>query len=308
MINYFYSNVRSRQINSQDEAKTGTWIHAIEPTKEELDFLAEKFSLERDLLDDAIDIYEAPRAEMEGKDAYVFTRYCHPDGKDIATEPLLIIYTSDNIITIMRKDDTVLDRIINGNIEVLTTQRTKVFLHILEQINRSYKLQLNQVTKRILQIRSKLRQSEITNFEFVSFIELEEDLNEFLGALQPQQAVLLSLRTGRYMRLYEEDKDLIEDLTLSTTELIEMTKSRLRTLVNVRQAYDTIATNNLNRIFKRLTSIGIFLSVPMVVGGFWGMNVDVPFKNNPHGFSIIVVGTVITTMITVYYFHKHKWL
>ncbi len=308
MINYFYSNARARQITTVEEAKAGVWVHATEPSEEELNFLAKKFSLERDLLDDAIDIYEAPRAEIDGKDAYVFTRYCHPDGKDIATEPLLIIYTSDNIITIMRKDDSVLDRIITGGLEVLTTQRTKIFLHILEQINHSYKIQLHQVTKRILQIRSKLRQSEITNFEFVSFIELEEDLNEFLGALQPQQAVLLSLRTGRYMRLYEEDKDLIEDLTLSTTELIEMTKSRLRTLVNVRQAYDTIATNNLNRIFKRLTSIGIFLSVPMVVGGLWGMNVAVPFKDNPHGFSIVTTGTVIATIITVYYFHKHKWL
>ena len=308
MIKHYYSNARARSLEILDAPKTGSWCHVVEPTHEELEKLVELFSLDLDLLKDAIDIYEAPRVEISEVSTYVFTRYCYPEGKDIATEPLLIIYTPDNIVTVMRRGHEVLDQIINGKVEILTTQRTKIFLRILEQINHSYRLQLNQVSKRVLQIRSKLRQSEITNFEFVSFIELEEDLNEFLTALQPQSAVLVSLRTGRYMKLYEDDQDLIEDLTLNTTELIELTKSRLRTLVNIRQAYDTIATNNLNKTFKRLTSIGIFLTVPMISAGFWGMNVAVPIHDYEHAFSIVVIATALVTFITVYYFHKKHWL
>ena len=208
----------------------------------------------------------------------------------------------------MRREHQVLDQIIDNKVELLTTQKTKTFLRILEQINRSYRLQLNQVSKRVLQVRSKLKQNEISNFEFVSFIELEEDLNEFLTALQPQSAVLVSLRTGRYMKLYEDDQDLIEDLTLNTTELIELTKSRLRTLVNIRQAYDTIATNNLNKTFKHLTSIGIFLTVPMIIAGFWGTNVAVPFREYRHAFSILIILTVALTLLTIIYFKKRRWL
>lgn len=308
MIKHYYSNARARKLEELEKPKTGSWCHVVEPTHEELDQLVKDFGLELDLLKDAIDIYEAPRVEISEGSTYVFTRYCYPEGKDIATEPLLIVYTPDHIVTVMRRSHGVLDQIIENKIEVLTTQRTKIFLRILEQINTSYRLQLNQVSKRVLQIRSKLRQSEISNFEFVSFIELEEDLNEFLTALQPQSAVLVSLRTGRYMKLYEDDQDLIEDLTLNTTELIELTKSRLRTLVNIRQAYDTIATNNLNKIFKRLTSIGIFLTVPMIVAGFWGMNVAVPLHDYKHAFTVVVVATALVTFTTVYAFHKRKWL
>lgn len=308
MITYYHSTARARALEILESPKAGTWIHVVDPSHAELDELAENLSLDRDLLNDAIDIYEAPRAEISDKDTYVFTRYCHPAGKDIATEPLLIIYTANNIITVMRRSDTVLDQLLQGGVEVLTTQKTKTFLRILEQINRSYRIQLTQVSKRILQIRAKLRQSEITNFEFVSFIELEEDLNEFLTALQPQSAVLHSLRTGRYMKLYEDDQDLIEDLTLSTTELIELTKSRLRTLVNIRQAYDTIATNNLNKTFRRLTSIGIFLSIPMIAGGLWGMNVALPFSEDPAAFWIILLMVGVTTGIFIYYFKKRRWL
>jgi magnesium transporter len=90
--------------------------------------------------------------------------------------------------------------------------------------------------------------------------------------------------------------------------LIEITKSRLRTLVNIRQAYDTIATNNLNKTFKRLTSIGIFLTIPMIAGGLWGMNVVVPLNDEPHAFTVIILATTILTLSTVVYFKKRRWL
>ncbi len=308
MITHYYSNARSRQLEIVERPKVGSWCHVIGPTEEELGQIAKDFDLEIDLLKDATDLYEAPRIEIDEGITYVFTRYCHPEGKDVATEPLLIVYTPNNIVTILRHDNPVLDRLIQGKVEVLTTQKTKTFLRIIDQINRSYKLQLNFVGRRVLQIRSKLRGSGMSKTDLIGIIELEEDLNEFLTALQPQGAVLVSLRTGRYMRLYEEDKDLIEDLLLNSTELTEITKSRLLSLVNIRQAYDTIATDNLNRIFKRLTSIGIFLSVPMIFSGLWGMNVGVPFANDRLGFWKVFLLTGLTTFFTVLYFRKKKWL
>jgi len=290
------------------EPKPGTWCHIVEPSAEELDYLAETFKLDRDLLQDATDIYEAPRVEVSNGNTYVFARFCHPEGEEIATEPLLIIYTSNNIMTVMRKNDTVLDQIINDHVTVLTTQKTKLFLHILEQINRSYRLQLNLVSKQVLQFRARLRRAEISSVELVRFIEMEEDLNEFLSALQPQGLVLTALESGKYMKLYEDDRDLVADIKLNTSELIELSKSRVRTVVNIRQAYDAIATNNLNRTFKRLTSIAIFLSVATVISGLWGMNVPVPFHDNQYGFWIVAIFIASVVYAATRFFNFKKWL
>lgn len=308
MITYYHSTARSRILTKIDSGKAGSWCHVVAPTDKELDYVAAEFNLDRDLLNDATDVYEAPRVESDGSTTYVFTRYCHPQGQDVATEPLLIVYTSNNIVTVMRKTDTVLDRIISGHVEILTTQKTKTFLHILEEINRSYRLQLTQVSKRILQTRSRLRRAEVSNVEFVSFLELEEDLNEFLTALQPQALVLNALESGKYMRLYEDDRDLVQDIMLNTSELIEVSKSRIRTVSSIRQAYDTIATNNLNKTFKRLTSIGIFLTIPMIAGGIWGMNVALPFAENQNAFWIILASVIVTTYVMVSYFKRRNWL
>jgi magnesium transporter len=308
MITVYHSTARERKLTAVPESRIGSWCHVVEPTDAELDTVAERFGLDRDLLVDATDIYEAPRVEVDEGVTYVFTRYSNEDGQDVSTEPLLIVYTNSNIVTIMRSNSTVLDQLINGRIEVITTQKTKTFLQLMVQVNRSYRLKLNQVSKYILRTRRELRSSQINNKDLIGFIELEEDINEFISALQPQALVLNALESGKYMRLYEDDRDLVEDLKLSTSELIELSKTRLRTLMNMRQAYDAIATNNLNRTFKRLTSIAIFLTIPTIVSGIWGMNVLVPLHSNPHAFWLILglIGLLIAAVVT--FFRKQRWL
>jgi magnesium transporter len=308
MITVYHSTARERKLTAIPESRIGSWCHVVEPTDAELDTVAERFGLDRDLLVDATDIYEAPRVEVDEGVTSVFTRYSNEDGQDVSTEPLLIVYTNSNIVTIMRSNSMVLDQLINGRIEVITTQKTKTFLQLMVQVNRSYRLKLNQVSKYILRTRRELRSSQINNKDLIGFIELEEDINEFISALQPQALVLNALESGKYMRLYEDDRDLVEDLKLSTSELIELSKTRLRTLMNMRQAYDAIATNNLNRTFKRLTSIAIFLTIPTIVSGIWGMNVLVPLHSNPHAFWLILglIGLLIALVVT--FFRKQRWL
>jgi magnesium transporter len=307
MVTYYHSTARSRKLSVLSQPKAGSWCHVVEPTPSELDEVAEKFKLDRDILTDATDVYEAPRVEVNEGVTYVFARYCHPEGRDISTEPLLIVYTNNNIITVMRSADDALDLLISGKVPILTTQKTKTFLHILEQINRSYRVQLNIVSKQILQYRSELRQSAVSAESIVKFIELEEDLNEYLTALQPQALVLTALESGRYMKLYEDDRDLVEDIMLNTSELIELSKTRVRTVTNIRQAYSVIATNNLNKIFKRLTSIAIFISIPTVVGALFGMNVALPFQDHPQAFIIIILIISGLMFVTFRYFDRKNW-
>ncbi|HSH55857.1 MAG TPA: magnesium transporter CorA family protein [Candidatus Limnocylindrales bacterium] len=307
MTTAYYNTDANAVLSVIDASQSGAWISVAGPDEAELDQLAETYKLNRDLLADAVDIYEAPRIEKDEGNIYIYTRYCFPEGREIATEPVLIIHTSDFIITVMRADTTIFNSFFNGRIPVMTSRRTQLTMQILAEINNSYQRQLNKVSKQILRIRAQLRQSSISNRDFVGIIELEEDLNEFLAALQPQASLLVSFTITKYLRLHEDDKEIVEDLKLETSELIELTKSRLRTLVNIRQAYDAIATNNLNQTFKRLTSIAIFLTIPTVIGGLWGMNVSVPFAEYEHAFTIVL--TIIFTLITltVTFFRRKKW-
>lgn len=308
MIDIYHSTARARKLAKLDEAKVGSWVHVVEPTDEELDKLAQELDLDRDVLQDATDPHEAPRVEVSDGKVYVFCRYCRPEDPDIPTEPMLVIYTDKNIVTVMRSADNILEGLISGKSQMLTTQKTKTFLHILDQINNSYRTQLLQIGKQILRFRSQMRRTEASSIDLIKFIELEEDLNEFLSALQPQALVLNALESGKYMRLYEDDREMADDIMLSTNELIELCKSRLRTVVNIRTAYDVMATNNLNKIFKRLTSIAIFLAIPTIIGGLWGMNIEIPYQHSKYAF-FGVLGLILVCMYaTARFFSYKKWI
>ncbi len=306
MITIYYSRARERALQKIEEPRAGAWIVASQPTDEELGILVD-YGLDSDILADAVDPYEAPRVEIEDGTVYIFTRYCYPEGKEVATEPLLLAYTSEYLFTVGRIETKILNNMTRQRNETVTTKKTKTVLQILEDINGSYENQLNRISRQILQLRAKMRQGSLTTKEFVGIIELEEDLNEFLSALQPQALLFASLLSGKYLRLYEEDRDMIEDIERGTDELITQTKGRLRTLVNMRQAYDAIATTNLNTTFKRLTSIAIFLTVPTIVGGIWGMNVALPLANNSHAFLIVM--SIILVLMTglILFFRRKKW-
>ncbi|MEJ0073466.1 MAG: magnesium transporter CorA family protein [Candidatus Saccharibacteria bacterium] len=308
MTTLYYSRARERALQKIDKPRAGAWIVVEAPDAKELDALAADYGLARDGLEDAVDIYEAPRVEVDDGAVYIYTRYCYPEGKEIATEPLLIVYAQDYVFTIMRSKTGILDQLMHGGIDVITTQKTKLLLQILAEINRSYSLQMTKLARRILQMRAHMRQLQVATREFVSIIELEEDLNEFLSALQPQALLFRSLLAGKYLRLYEDDRDIIEDIELGTGELITQVQGRLRTLVNMRQAYDAIATTNLNNTFKRLTSIAIFLTIPTIVGGLWGMNVDLPYEHGHYAFAVVIGVIVVLEVGTIWFFNRRKWL
>lgn len=308
MQTIYYSNAQSKSFEILDAPQKGAWISLVGPKPEELETFAEQFNLDINLLLDAIDPYEAPRVERDDDKVYIYTRYCFPQGVEIATEPLLLIHTKDYLISIARKDPVVLQGIIANPDNAITVQKTSLLMHILAAINQSYRVQLTIVSRRVLRFRAELKKANISTQEFITIIELEEDLNEFLAALQPQAVMLQSLTSGKYFRLYEADHEVMTDLRLDVAELTEFTRSRLGALRNIRQVHDAIATNNLNQTFKRLTSVAIFLSVITVVAGLWGMNVPVPFGDSQDGFWFVSGLSAALVALFIYIFAKRDWL
>jgi magnesium transporter len=100
----------------------------------------------------------------------------------------------------------------------------------------------------------------------------------------------------------------MEDLVQDTRQLIESSRSSLRTIVNIREAYSNIMTNNLNRRVELLTSITVVLTVPTIVFSLWGANVPVPGENNKYAFAILAISTLVAMAAILYGLYKKRWL
>lgn len=309
MIRYFYKNIRSKKLVELDDYKQGAWVYVENPNDAEIAMLVNKFKLDPGHIDDARDEDEMPRLEKEGELTYLFTRYANTkDDMQISTMPLLFIIGPDILITISLNTIPRLERFIEGKIDFTTTQRTKLVLQIMDQIVDQYEIYLNSVSRHIKNIHSRLRVEEIRNQDFVNFVLIEDELNEFLSALVPTNAIFRRLLLGKYVRLYESDQDIVEDLLLNNEQSIESCRSSLKTIVNIREAYSTIMSNNLNYVIRVLTVITAVIAIPTLISSIYGMNVDLPFDETKFAFFFVITFSLSVSILLLWIFRRKDWL
>ncbi len=307
MKKIYHNTTKNPQIVLLDEPVDGSWIHLESPTDSELELLSARYKLDIGLLKDGIDPNETPRIEQDGDVVYLYTRFCLPEVEKQTTSPLLIMHGKGIVLTISRLPFAQMDELLSGRTGIITSKRTQLVLEIFKAVDGGFKRRINNASRRIWETRSRLDKDQINNKDFVRFIDIEEDLNDFLLALEPMGSLLSSLLKGKFLKLYEEDKDLIEDLSLGNFELIQLAQSRLNTLRNIREAYATIMANNLNRVFKLMTSITILMGIFTLITGVYSMNIALPAAHNPNAFWIILAITSILIGSVSYYFKKNRW-
>ena len=307
MIKYFYKNLRSEAIKELSEPKKGTWVHAEAPTEDEIAELTKRFNLELGYLEDALDEDEVPRLEREEERSYIFVRYAYRNSEgEIDTAPLLIIFDPEVVLTVSTYHLPSVDALLKRQTTFATTQRTKLVLLILSHISDQYDSFISQTSRRIKIVRSRLRGQGISNQDLIDFVTLEDELNEFLASLLPTNATLRRLLASRQLPLFEEDEDIVEDLLLNNEQSIEASRSNLRSISNIRDAYSAISTNNLNKTITLLTLATVIIALPNVFFGMYGMNVRLPYQHAAWAFPAIVGFNLILILIIIIVARKKR--
>jgi magnesium transporter len=296
MLKYYYKTKESEKLEEKKSFQKGVWVYAENPTREEVAILIDVHKLDEGLVADALDEDEMPRFERDGELVYVYVRaaIALPDGA-FDTLPLLIVYGPEGVITISLRKLPHFMPFFTGKIDFTTTQRTRLMLQVLNQVAEQYDKYITTTSKQIKAIRNRLRGHEIRNKDFIDFVTIEDEINEFLAALLPASATLRRLKLGRSIDLHEDDLDIVEDLELSITQSIETCRSNTKSIINIRQAYSSISSNNLNRSIKILTIVTVMITLPNILFSMYGMNIKLPYAHEEWALAALltIVGLVL---------------
>lgn len=218
-----------------------------------------------------------------------------------------IITTDNYIVTVCKFDTNLLDDFINGKSKNFSTaKRNRMLLLILLRTATRYLNHLRQIDKNVDLLEDQLTLS-MRNKELLELLKYQKSLVYFTTALKANQLILEHLNKTHTFRAYEEDEDLLEDVITENQQAIEMTTISNGILSSMMDAFASMISNNLNVVMKFLASITIVLSIPTIVTSFYGMNVVLPFANNPLAYLIIIGIFVVICLFVIYLFIRRDW-
>lgn len=267
-----------------EACEPGCWINCINPDEAEINRLIQEFSIEPDFFRAAMDEEESSHLDSEDGNTLVILDIPVVDLEDdhltYFTRPLGIILTEKNVITVSVHENPILDEFAEGLVKnVKTNLKTHFTLNLMLRIAGRYLQYLKQIDKISSQVEKELRKS-MKNAELIQLLEVEKSLMYFSSSLKANEITIEKIMRGRALRLYEEDQDLLEDVLIEIKQAIEMSGIHLNILSGTMDAFASIISNNLNIVMKVLASITLIISIPTVISGIYGMNVDhLPFAN-----------------------------
>ncbi len=279
----------------------GAWIHIIDPTPYELKVVSNLTEVEPDFLRSALDDEERSHTDVEDDSVMVLTNVPVMRGHDsYDTLPLAIIVTKEYIITVCLEETPVLSEFNERTSRLFRTfKKTRFLFQILYKSATFYLRYLRQISKLSDEIELKLRHS-MENKEILRLLELQKGLTYFNAALRSNGAVLdklLRLRSNQslkpILKMYEEDEDLLEDVIIENKQAKEMVELYSKILSRMADTFSSIISNNQNLVMKFLAAMTIILAIPTVISSFFGMNVPVPWTDDPNAFFYIAIIAII---------------
>ncbi len=313
MVKMYRTDINTNIFEQVTTYEKGTWINLVNPTEGEIDEVCENINIDPEFLKYPLDNEEKARIDNEDNNSLFIIDVPVIEEKDgekfYSTMPLgMIVVRDDFFITVSLNSNKVIEDFEEERVRnFYTYKKTRFILQIL-YLNSSYFLNVLKQINKESEATVFLLQKSMKNRELVQLLNLENSLVYIATSLRSNEVVMEKTLSGKIIKLYDEDEDILEDAIVENKQAIEMSKIYSDILSGTMDAYASIISNNLNSVMKFLASITIVLSLPTMIASFFGMNVGLPLTNNKFGFLIIIILSVLISGITYFWLKKKDML
>lgn len=277
------------------------WVYGERIDEHDIGQLVKQYKLNKNIVDDVRDVGELTRVEFSDEREYVFLRIPQLTKRgNVLTTPLLAVVSDTHFFTLSQNDNLLSINTIAGSVPADGKPGTGLLLGTFAALLASYEELIQHTARAIKDTGQRLRTHEVTNKDFVHFVTVEDNLNQYQMNLDGMQAVARRLRDNTHNLFNDIDIEAIDDLVLHMQQLLVGIDTYAKSVESIRNAYSTIANNNLNTRMKTLTVLTVLIALPNVFYGMFGMNVVLPFSDQPWAYGAIVAFTVLI-IIFVYF-------
>ncbi len=294
-----------------------TWIDIIHPSAADVEALHHRFPRFHPLnLEDIRSPIERPK--LDQADAYLFLVMHFPrwDARHELSRPSEVDFflCGDTVVTVhdgaLKPLTAVFDACQNDDNERngLLGRGAAHALHGLIDGLVDYVFPiLNKVDQRVHAIEASLFESNARQV-IQEIALLRRDIISLRRIIRGQIPIVQQLETCEHPILHERMEEYFGDIVDHLAKLRDIADENFEIINSFADTADTLASYRINEVMRILTVISVIMLPLTLISSIYGMNIVLPFADNPHAF-IITAGIMLAiALLMLVLFRRRHWL
>lgn len=279
-----------------------SWINIDSDLIAETSQLYQKYGIDQETIEYALDKNERAHMDYNRENGTVTFIYnvldMEKEKEYYETIPMTFIVQGPRLVTISNRDNAYIiaqmERYVDAH-ESLST--FKLLFAGLEMISNAYYPIIERLDKHKDEITRLLRKTT-TSKNLYALSDVETGMVYLASAAKQNRMLLEHIKAHLIYRQFDDvEKEQFDDAMIEARQLVYMTELNYQVLQQLSSSYNNILNNNLNDNLTTLTILEALLAVLAVVTGFFGMNVPLPFTNDPNAWIYISVASFVLWLI-----------
>lgn len=275
-----------------------SWINIDSDLIAETSQLYQKYGIDQETIEYALDKNERAHMDYNRENGTVTFIYnvldMEKEKEYYETIPMTFIVQGLRLVTISNRDNAYIiaqmERYVDAH-ESLST--FKLLFAGLEMISNAYYPIIERLDKHKDEITRLLRKTT-TSKNLYALSDVETGMVYLASAAKQNRMLLEHIKAHLIYRQFDDvEKEQFDDAMIEARQLVYMTELNSQVLQQLSSSYNNILNNNLNDNLTTLTILEALLAVLAVVTGFFGMNVPLPFTNDPNAWIYISVASFV---------------
>ena len=299
------------------------WVDLENPTPEEAKYVLEDvFHFHPLSIEDCVMVSPSPKVEeYQPKEEDKFTPYLfmvihavdysRKDGV-FATRELNFFLGKNYLVTYhdvpIRSVSTTEERAVKGTMHIARAP-DRVAYNLLDSIVDNYKPAMDELSFEIAELEQQALQNP-TKQTLNKILQVKKEVLHLRRIIGPQREVLARFARGEFKLIRPHMVPYYRDVYDALFQISELAQNYTDSLTGILQVYLNMSSNQTGEVVKLLTLITVITTPVIIVGTWYGMNfqAQMPEYHSPYGYYWALGLTFVSTVLTVWWMKKKKWL
>lgn len=281
-------------------------IKIISPSYEEIKELSNKYNISISILMESFDLEQYPYFKIINKNVWTMVIDIPIFSKSVSlfSVPVQIVMTKEDIILITKfKNDEISE--IEKNI-IMNDNKDLLFINILNYGIDLFLLKLKEIKKNIDIIMHEVYINNNYDYKYEKEIsKLKIELVHYISSLNTNNMVLKQsvdlLESNNSSVVFEH-----ESMIIDSTQAHDIAKLYLKLTDNLLQSFELYESRKVQKRVDKLTILTISLTIPNIIFGYFGMNVNIPLQKSNNIWLYISLFTLLISILIYFIDNKKK--